>query len=133
MKTNSRSSIILLSEADVLLGFWVVISPFLLPFHHSAPANWNNVVIGWAIALVALVRLSSIHKHPGWSWGAAVLGFWLVISPFVLGFASVPAALWNNLIAGALVLVPACGNAVSAEKGGLRHILGDLHHSRARH
>lgn len=43
----------------------------------------------------------------GGSWWSVVLGIWLIISPFVLGFANAPTLLWNNIILGALVCIVA--------------------------
>ena len=37
-------------------------------------------------------------------WANVVLGIWLVLSPFILGFAT-DQATWNNIIVGFLVLV----------------------------
>jgi hypothetical protein len=40
-----------------------------------------------------------------WSnWMNVILGSWLILSPFILGFSS-DQATWNNLIVGFLVLV----------------------------
>jgi len=32
-----------------------------------------------------------------------VLGVWILVSPWLLGYASISAALWSNIIGGALV------------------------------
>ena len=92
---------------NVFLGIWVAISPFALHFERRA-AMWNNVVLGVAILLVALIS--------GWRNGAiggllVVLGIWLFASSFVLGF-SRPALFWNNII-GTFLLVPSA--AISDE------------------
>ncbi len=36
-----------------------------------------------------------------------VLGFWLLISPYTLGFADMPAAYWNAVVVGLLSAVSA--------------------------
>ncbi len=79
---------------NVVLGIWVLISPFVLGFVQNQPAKWNNIAAGIAVALVSL---------SGVSWWNIVLGIWLIISPFVLGFAHSPTILWNNVIIGALI------------------------------
>ena len=38
-------------------------------------------------------------------WINAFLGVWLLISPGVLGFGAVSAALWNNVLIGILVII----------------------------
>lgn len=37
-------------------------------------------------------------------WINFFLGLWLVISPFVLGYGNIRAAMWNEVIVGVLVL-----------------------------
>lgn len=83
---------------NVVLGIWLIISPFVLGFTRNQTAMWNDIAVGIAVALVAL---------SGVSWWNVVLGIWLIISPFVLGFANAPTLLWNNIILGALVFVVA--------------------------
>ncbi len=39
-------------------------------------------------------------------WLQFVLGIWVMLSPWLLGFSSIPVLMWGNLLAGlALVLV----------------------------
>lgn len=38
-------------------------------------------------------------------WIKLVLGFWVVVSPWVLGFSGITTALWSNIIAGALICI----------------------------
>jgi len=40
-------------------------------------------------------------------WSLIVLGGWLIVSPLVLGYASVNLALWNSITVGALVILAA--------------------------
>lgn len=46
--------------------------------------------------------LSNVKAASGFN---IIAGIWLIIAPFVLGYANVAAPLWNELIVGALVLV----------------------------
>lgn len=48
------------------------------------------------------------------SWLVAILGIWLIISPWVVGFAGQEAAFWNTLITGIVILLVALGAARSA-------------------
>ncbi|KKT89080.1 MAG: hypothetical protein UX26_C0024G0003 [Parcubacteria group bacterium GW2011_GWC1_45_9] len=48
-------------------------------------------------------------------WAIVVLGVWLFISPWVLGYASINLMLWNNLIIGGLVIIFALWNSTSPE------------------
>ena len=97
---------------STLLGLWIILSPFALAFHHLHPAIWNNVAVGVVVAAFALLRVSRGYTQPGWSWCNTILGMWLIASPFALHFAQASAALWNNVIAGALVALFACASAL---------------------
>jgi hypothetical protein len=87
----------------------------VLAFHHLLPAARNNVVVGIVVALFALIRASSGYRRAGWSWFNGLLGLWLVISPFVLGFPNHFAAMLNNVIAGAVIALLAFTSAASVE------------------
>jgi hypothetical protein len=93
---------------NVVLGAWVIISPFVLGFRNLPNAMWNNAIIG------ALVLLLALTSGPGSRVGSplnVLLGLWLVVSPFVLGFAAaVP--FWNNIILGAIIAIVAIAGRV---------------------
>ncbi|TAK09879.1 MAG: hypothetical protein EPO39_01475 [Candidatus Manganitrophaceae bacterium] len=38
-------------------------------------------------------------------WINFILGLWLIISPFLLGYSHVRPAMWNEIIVGVLVLI----------------------------
>ncbi len=93
------------SWANLLLGIWVVISPFVLAVQ-SSKAVWNNVATGAVVGILALIRWR-MHR-PGWSWLNLILGIWLVISPFVFLFSGT--AMWNNVVVGIIIAASALGN-----------------------
>src|SRR5262249_19115749 len=37
-----------------------------------------------------------------------VLGIWLIVAPFLFGYAGIPTALWNDIFVGLIVLAAAC-------------------------
>ena len=92
------------SWVNVLLGVWVLISPFILAFTRVEQAMWNNVAVGGAVILVAFTRAAG--KRPA-SMLNVLLGIWLLISPFALRFVSAPVALWNNVILGVVITIVA--------------------------
>jgi hypothetical protein len=90
------------SWVNILLGIWVVISPFVLAIQ-SPKALWSNIGTGAVVAILAVLR-SSMHRA-GWSWLNLILGIWLVISPFVLLAGGV--AMWNNVVLGIIIAASA--------------------------
>jgi hypothetical protein len=97
------------SWINVLLGIWVIISPFVVQFAQLPAAMWNNVIVGIVIALLALIRTSA-PRQTGWSWANVILGIWMIISPFVIGVMTT-AIVWNNIILGIVIALIAWGNA----------------------
>ena len=88
---------------NVVLGVWLILSPWILGFSPDQTAMWNAVLLGAVIALVALGALIDFHKWE--EWVDMALGAWLVASPWVLGFAATLAtATWNFVVVGLLAI-----------------------------
>jgi hypothetical protein len=103
---------------NVLLGIWLIISTFVLTAFNNLPnARWNNVIVGILVAIFGLARFSSTAPT-GLSWANLVLGIWLIISPFVLGFAHVVGAMWHNVIVGIIVGVLGWARALTPATAG---------------
>src|SRR5262249_13022616 len=96
------------SLVNVLLGVWIIISPFVLVMHALKTIS-NNVITGILVGVLAIIRWGM--DRPGWSWTNLFLGIWLVISPFVLVLGN--AAMWHNVILGILVAALALTNTYS--------------------
>jgi hypothetical protein len=86
----------------LLIGAWMIISPFVIGFSHDLAGTANNIAVG--IALILLTLASTMN---GLLRAAiALLGAWMYASAFIL---SVPSEtyLWNNLILAVLTIVSA--------------------------
>ena len=102
---------------NVLLGIWVIISPFVLGFALLPRAMWNNAIAGIIVAALALTRTGS-PQQSGWSWANVILGIWLIISPFVVtAFSQLMNFRANNIILGILVGLVALFRASGAARG----------------
>jgi hypothetical protein len=101
-----------ISGLNLLAGVWLIISPFVLTLAAVPDVRWNNVAAGITIAVVAIIRMGASNQ-PGLSWVNAALGVWIIISPWVLGFAANATLMWNNVIIGALVALVALSSAFS--------------------
>ena len=98
------------SGANIVLGIWLIDSPWVFGFSGRS-AMVSSVFVGALIALMAAIRLASLHNSAGVSGLNLLLAFWTVGSPWVLGYASNAGALVNNVIAGAFVAVLAVWSA----------------------
>lgn len=99
------------SAVTFLAGAWLVLSPFALnyaPAVQGVGAYWNDLVIGSAIAVLALVRAVSLRNVPWFSVVNVALGAWLIMAPMVLDYAegvNTARASANDVIVGVLVLL----------------------------
>lgn len=105
------ATVSLTSGLNLLLGLWLIMAPFTLDYTNSGgglDGYWNDVVIGAAIGILALLRIAGPARFAPLSWVNFVLGGWLVIAPFVLAYnrgTDAPEATWNDVAVGALVIV----------------------------
>jgi hypothetical protein len=103
---------------NLILGLWVLISPWVLAYTASSNATGNAVVVG---ILVAVAGLLATTQWQMWEeWAELVLGIWLIISPWVLGFSDVKSATYNDVILGIVIAVlGAWSLATTRNPGGL--------------
>lgn len=84
--------------AELAVGTWLVISPFLLSYTENRQATLTAVMIG---AFLPLTTLFSIAKPAYWEEYLSIgLGLFLIASPFMLGFSSLLAATINTVASG---------------------------------
>lgn len=101
------------SGVDVLAGLWLVIAPFALNYSANGGSLTNDVVIGVAVLILAGVQMvGDNYRISIPSWINVALGAWLVATPFVLDFPSGSAAMWNDIILGAVVGISALAGAL---------------------
>ncbi|MFW6060073.1 MAG: SPW repeat protein [Phycisphaeraceae bacterium] len=96
------------SGANIILGIWLIIAPFVLTYELPR-AVWNDVIVGFLVVIFAGSRLAAL-RHTWLSWVNVVLGLWLIAAPFVLGYFE-PEAIWNDVILGIVVLILAAWSA----------------------
>jgi hypothetical protein len=97
----------ILSWLVAIVGFWELIAAFVLGYSATSAALWNAVIIG--LALIILGIWAAVAKEEATDktldWINVVLGIWLIIAPFLLGYTAVTAAVWNDVIVGLVVIV----------------------------
>lgn len=100
----------------LILGVWLFISPWVLP----APATGSFAWDGWIVGiLVAALSIGALVQVTEWEdWGNLILGAWLFISPWILGFVTGGVAAWNAYIVGALVALISIWGIVAVRQSG---------------
>jgi len=109
---------------NVVLGLWIAASPWVHGVgDEMPPVIWNAVVVGGLILVLAAIDLDAPANWEEWVLGA--LGLWMVISPWVIGYAANRAMMVSSVVAGALVAALAAWALYAA--GGFTQHRGTAH------
>lgn len=103
--------------ANLVLGLWLVSSPWVLSYATETVPTWNAVIVGVIIAVAATAALVAFHTWE--EWVNVALAVWLILSPLVLYYTSHATVFWNQLIVGALVGLLALWAALTTPKTGI--------------
>jgi predicted MFS family arabinose efflux permease len=85
---------------NLVLGAWLVLSPLILGYVGDRNPAWNAFIVGAAIFILAAAAIWAFQKWE--EWINVLLGLWLIVSPWALGFNTMPTPLWNQIIVGVL-------------------------------
>jgi hypothetical protein len=105
MKASLPTALLLLG------GTWLIVSR--LVFNYTAAGSTpggvlNGAVIGLILILVAVARLVTWRSSPTLGAASAILGAWMIASPWVFGYAHWGAGsrpTWSDVITGAVILL----------------------------
>jgi SPW repeat len=86
---------------NAVLGVWLLASPWALAYQGETSAMGNAVVVGIALAAAAL---GAILVPRAWEeWTELILGVWMIVSPWVLGFAAQQTAMITAVATGVVI------------------------------
>lgn len=85
----------------LLLGIWLIVSPWALGYLADTTAAWNAYAVGIVVVVAAAATLVAFHRWE--EWINVVLGAWLIVSPFVLGQTGQTTVMWNQIVTGILI------------------------------
>jgi predicted MFS family arabinose efflux permease len=86
-----------------LLGIALFFSPWVFGFVDVSAAALNAHVIGAVLMIMALLALFAFQRWEDWVSG--LLGAWLFISPWFLGFGEAMAPTLTHVVAGIAAVV----------------------------
>jgi SPW repeat-containing protein len=93
-----------------LAGLYLAISPWVVGFNEFRALTANNLIVGIALAVLALGFASAYGRTHGITWVAPVLGVWTVIAPWVVnGGVATTATIVSNVVVGLIVLLLGLG------------------------
>lgn len=83
--------------ALVLAGI-LFVAPWLFGFADRQTASWNAWI---SAALIAAATAFAFAQLSVWEeWADALVGLWIAISPWLLGFADMANAMWSHVVIG---------------------------------
>jgi len=90
-----------------LLGLWMLVSPRVLHFAGGQSSEiWCAWLVGAAILLATAGSRFVVEIWGPWQDGTnALLGLWLMVAPWAMGFAGHMTARTNSIVVGSLVAV----------------------------
>lgn len=91
------------SGTNILLGLWLILTPFFFGYASGAVLA-SDMIAGAAIAILAGFRTYQRDVGEWADWLMALLGVWVILSPWVLGFTNNQAHTFNNVMVGTIVL-----------------------------
>jgi hypothetical protein len=87
---------------SALIGVWFAASPWVLGFADHAAATIGSLVAGLALIAVAL---GAVFMPRAWEeWTEVAIGGWMLVSPWVLGFAALQSAMASAVACGLAVI-----------------------------
>jgi hypothetical protein len=104
----SASGPAVITDGLVLLaGLWLAISPWAIHFNGTAPdITVNNLILGIAVAVVALGLTLVPQRMVRLSWATAAIGAWVVVSQWVIQQSnSSTGIVLNNVITGGITVL----------------------------
>ncbi|PCG83358.1 hypothetical protein CIB93_24860 [Streptomyces sp. WZ.A104] len=102
-----------------LVGLYCAVSPWVLHFTASQPALvTHNLVMGIAIAVLALGFTVMPERMYGLSWAMCAIGAWVIVSTWVVGSSPDAGIIISNIIVGGLTILlgMACAGAAAKSR-----------------
>lgn len=91
-------------------GLYLAISPWVVGFNEFRTLTANNLIVGIALAVLALGFASAYGRTHGITWVAPVLGGWTVIAPWVVnGGVATTATIVSNVVVGLIAVLLGLG------------------------
>ena len=88
---------------NAALGLWLVSSPWVMGFQADLAVTSNAVLVGLALMATAM---GAVLVPRAWEeWTEIGLGMWLMVSPWVLGYSALQAAMLVAVLTGTAVVV----------------------------
>lgn len=93
-----------------LAGLYLAISPWVVGFNGLTTLTVNNLIVGIALAMLAVGFASAYGRTHGIAWVAPLLGVWTIIAPWVVsGDVANTSTIWSNVVVGIITVLLGLG------------------------
>lgn len=99
------------SGLQFLLAIYLIISVAVAAFNGGD--RWNGIIFGIIVAILSASRFNG-SSGPWASWLNALIGVWLIISPWVYGYAGTGFE-WNTIIVGIIMIILGVWSAIATQ------------------
>jgi hypothetical protein len=87
----------------MIIGALIGLAPWIVGQQDNQLIMWNAVILGAIVIALASLEMTALQR---WEEAAEMLcGFWLLASPFALGYSETPLAAWHFGLGFILVLL----------------------------
>lgn len=105
MRTSNDLEDLFLSGWSLMLGTFLIITPWYLGFTEERVPSWNAWASGGAVVALSLLALARVHD---WlEYLTAAIGLWLCGAPWALGFEGQIPAAWSHTGFGFALMISA--------------------------
>ena len=98
------------SGLNFLVAIYLIISVAITAY--DGGDRWNGIIFGIIVAILAASRFSG-SAGPWASWLDALIGVWLIISPWVYGYSGTGWE-WNTIVVGIIMIILGVWSATAA-------------------
>jgi len=89
------------------VGLWLTLAPWMIPGGiwegRAVAASWNLWFSGTIVLVSSALALWSLK--PWEEWVNLAVGAWLIVSPWILGYAGVGWFAWTSVLSGLIIVV----------------------------
>jgi len=103
----------------VLTGLWIALSPAFITLQHGGSnAAVANLIAGLAVVAAGAAALVGPRGFAGLQFATALLGAWVIISPFILDakFSIAAPMYWSNILSGGYLVVLALAGLATVRR-----------------
>ena len=115
--TNTSRTVKAASTITLLAAIWFFISPWVYAAYR-VPSAWNTWIIGFVMALLAVIRIGNPEGTSWMSWLNCLFAAWTFASPWIYRYTTDTGRFVNSLCVGVIIFFVALRSATATPRTG---------------